>query len=84
LLARGGCGGAVPGEACETAGLKLEPLDALEEIKRTQRRRRAHPGIDQHQNRNNGALLIFFQDVQAVINQRQKNKIGGEPIGIAQ
>jgi hypothetical protein len=37
LLARGRCGRAVPGEPCETARLKLKPLDALEEVKRPQR-----------------------------------------------
>src|SRR5712692_5160424 len=84
LLARGRCGGAVPGKRCETARLELELLDPLEEIKRTQRCRRPHRGIDQYENRDNRALLIFLQEVQAVINQRQKNKIGGDSIGIAQ
>jgi len=37
LLARGRCGGAAAGKRCETSRLQFEPLDPLEEIKRTQR-----------------------------------------------
>jgi hypothetical protein len=37
LLARSRCRWAVPGKRRETSCLELEPLDPLEEIKRTQR-----------------------------------------------
>src|ERR1019366_9013459 len=63
---------------------EFKPLDFLEEIERTQRRCRAHRGIGQHEYRDDRALLIFLHEVQAEIDQRQKNKVGEKPIGVAQ
>jgi hypothetical protein len=84
LLALRRSGRAVPGQSSETARLDLQPLDFLVEIKRTECRCRAHRGIDQHENRDDRAVLIFLHEIQTEIDQRQKSKIGGEAIGVAQ
>jgi hypothetical protein len=43
-----------------------------------------HRAVDQHENGDDRALLIFPQEIQAEIDQQQENKVGAEPIGVAQ
>jgi hypothetical protein len=43
-----------------------------------------HRRIEQHQNRDHRALLIFLHEVQAEISQHQKDKVRQEPVGVAQ
>src|SRR4051794_33730740 len=84
LLPRSCGSGPCCNQARETTRLKFQPLDALEEIERTQRGCGAHCGINQHENCDDRALVIFIHEVQAVIDQREKNKIREKPIGVAQ
>src|ERR1700712_1191473 len=84
LLARGRCIRPFGGDLRQTSRLPLEPFDALEERERAQRRGGVHPRIDQHEDRNHSALWIFFQEVEAEIDQRQEHEVGDESIGVAQ
>jgi hypothetical protein len=84
LLSLRRCGRSVAGQGRKTSRFALETLDALEEIKRPQRRRPAHRGKYQHQDRDDGALVVFLHEVQAVVDQRQEDEVGEKPIGVAQ
>jgi hypothetical protein len=84
LLACGGRIGSLAGNGGETPRLALQPLDALEKMKRAQRGRRMHAGINQHESRDDDAVLIFLQKIQSEIDQRQEHEVGQESIGVAQ
>src|SRR5206468_717810 len=64
--------------------LDFETLNALEKIESPQCRCGAHPRINQQQYRDHRALLVFLKEVQAVIDERQKNEVRNGPIGVAQ
>src|SRR5258708_6145521 len=68
----------------KTTRFIFEPFDALKEIKRTQRRHCAHAGKDQDERGNHGPLLIFFHEIQAEIDYRQKDEVREETKGVAQ
>jgi hypothetical protein len=53
-------------------------------MKRPQRGGCMHPGIDQHENRDDHAMLVLFEEIQSEINQRQEHEVGEESIGVAQ
>src|SRR5437867_4333209 len=68
----------------QAARLQFQPFDALKEVKRPQRRRRMHAGIDQHENRDDHAMLVLFEEIQSEIDQRQEHEVGEKSIGVAQ
>ena len=43
-----------------------------------------HAGIDQHENRDDHAVLVFIEEVQREIDQCQEHEVGDESIGVAQ
>jgi hypothetical protein len=43
-----------------------------------------HAGIDQHENRDDHAVLVLFEKIQSQIDQRQEDEVGEETVGIAQ
>src|SRR5262249_51398692 len=48
-----------------------------------QRRSRMHASIDQNQHRQHHTLRIFLDQVQAVIDKRQKHEVRNEAVGVA-
>ena len=54
----------------------FQPFDALKEVERPQCGCRMHAGIDQHQNSDDHAVLVLFEEIEREIDQGQEHEVG--------
>jgi hypothetical protein len=63
--------------------VRLETLDARVKVELPERRHHAHDAVGEHERSDDGALLVFGQEVEREVNDGEEREVRHETIGVA-